>query len=236
MPSIVFNNGEFPSFTKSVSFYRNRFKQFLRTPVYRFVPRNLEIDWSDEQMKILSFFKNKLDEDEGEEDGISVLLLGLSGAAKTTVSTQIRYILFQKHKKAAFATPTGNVAVENSYVTIHHLLGIQKFQCRKSWYELAVNGEISDAAIRNLQELEYLFIDEYSQISPSFLNYISIALQRAKQFSKPWVGINVVLCGDRIVSFLRNSGEGERYDFAREGLDLYRSIKKVFVLKGSKRH
>jgi hypothetical protein len=29
---------------------------------------------------------------------------------------------------------------------------------------------------------------------------------------------------------------GDRYDFAREGLSLYRSIKRVFVLKGSKRH
>jgi predicted AAA+ superfamily ATPase len=182
-------------FGKSASYYRKRFKQFLRSPEITFVPQKLEIKWSEEQKRILDFFENKLAE-KHKSEGEPVIILGLSGAGKTTVIREIRYMLFQNKQKAAFATSTGSLAVVNNFVTIHHLLGIQKYNCRKSWYELAVEGEISDSALRNLQELEYLFIDEFSQVSPSLLNYVSIALQRAKQCSQPWGGINVVLCGD----------------------------------------
>jgi energy-coupling factor transporter ATP-binding protein EcfA2 len=229
------------TFKHAAQYYKSRMKAFLKSTPEIKIPQEVLVSWTEEQEKILSFFKKRIESSDGEHT--TAVIVGVSGCGKTTVLQQIKYLLHQNKQKYIFTTPTGNLAVEHGYVTLHHALGLTKYDCKKNWFTLASESDISELAANRLRDIDWFFIDEFSQVSPSFLNYAAMVLQKAKGSSRPWGGVNVVLCGDMsqikgfgLTLFSDIEQEGEKYDFAREGLELYRSIKDIFCLKGSQRH
>ena len=126
--------------------------------------------------------------------GTSAYLTGPAGSGKTHVLNE--YIQYLQHRgvSVGVTASTGIAATHIKGVTIH------------SWSGIGIKDYLTDQDIEALVQKEYLFkrynktsvlvIDEISMLSPDFfdgLNRLAIAMKRV---SKPFGGMQLVLCGD----------------------------------------
>jgi hypothetical protein len=126
--------------------------------------------------------------------GKNVFLTGAAGSGKTHVLNQyIKYL--KKHKiPVAITASTGIAATHMQGKTIH------------SWAHIGIKESLSHADLAHMfakkdvrtaiAEAKVLIIDEVSMLHHFRLDMVNAVLQKMHGNSKPFGGIQVVLCGD----------------------------------------
>ncbi len=126
--------------------------------------------------------------------GWNVFVTGPAGSGKTHLIN--RYIAYLRAQDIdiGITASTGIAATHMGGVTIH------------SWAGIGIAAELSEYDLENMLEKEYLFkrfarakvliIDEVSMLHHFRLNLVDRVLKAVKQNSKPFGGLQVVLCGD----------------------------------------
>jgi hypothetical protein len=102
---------------------------------------------------------------------------------------------------------------------------------------LARQNEPSSKVYEKLHNIQLLIVDEISQLGAGMANYLNLQLQRVKDNNFIWGGICVLFCGDipsqlpcvDDVPLWRNPDHHS--DFIKEGIDLYRSMTDIIILR-----
>lgn len=127
-------------------------------------------------------------------EGRSILLTGPAGTGKTYVLQQIIMWARDACKDVGITASTGLAAYMLRGRTIHSFLGIGLGA--KSATALADKVMKIKGVYNRLRGLEVLLIDEVSMIEGEFLEKISDFLSILRGDTRPFGGIQVVLCGD----------------------------------------
>ncbi|MFH1980100.1 MAG: AAA family ATPase, partial [Patescibacteria group bacterium] len=125
--------------------------------------------------------------------GRNIYLTGAAGSGKTFLLNQ--YIKFLKNKEIAvgITASTGVAATHMNGTTIH------------SWSGMGVKDSISDKDLLKLLKKYYLkhifrtkvlIIDEISMLHPHQLDLVDKICKVFRQNSKPFGGMQIILCGD----------------------------------------
>lgn len=122
--------------------------------------------------------------------------------------------------------------------TIHHCFNL--YHKSSNFEQLARKFSVTKSIKERFSNVSLIFIDEVYVLSPSFLQFINIALQKIFGNSKPFGNISVILSGD--ISQLPPVAQHSLWTqvmldvFSHQGLLLYRSFSKVFWLNEAMRH
>jgi len=126
--------------------------------------------------------------------GKNVFLSGPAGSGKTHVVNEYVKYLKSHAVDVAVTASTGIAATHIGGMTIH------------SWSGLGVRGELSDRDIDDMMQKSYLYkrfertkvliIDEVSMLHHFRLDLIEWICRQMKHSSKPFGGMQVILCGD----------------------------------------
>lgn len=90
-----------------------------------------------------------------------------------------------------YTAPTGVASFSIGGETLHSALGL----CPKQSYRRLLEGGISSKTRDRLENLQLLFIDEFSMVGARFLSLISKWLSKVKNNELPFGSVSVVLIG-----------------------------------------
>ena len=130
-------------------------------------------------------------------DGHNIIITGQAGTGKSFLLTQIANQLAEKGKIIQKAASTGLaasiIAEDTGACTLHNFCGLKI-------------GNLSDEELRNvasqndvsmrLRQTDCLLIDEISMVSDEIIRQANIVLCEARQCSRPFGGMQVILFGD----------------------------------------
>ena len=130
-------------------------------------------------------------------DGHNIIITGQAGTGKSFLLTQIANQLAEKGKIIQKAASTGLaasiIAEDTGACTLHNFCGLKI-------------GNMSDEELRNvasqndvsmrLRQTDCLLIDEISMVSDEIIRQANIVLCEARQCSRPFGGMQVILFGD----------------------------------------
>ena len=130
-------------------------------------------------------------------DGHNIIITGQAGTGKSFLLIQIANQLAEKGKIVQKAASTGLaasiIAEDTGACTLHNFCGLKI-------------GNLSDEELRNvasqndvsmrLRQTDCLLIDEISMVSDEIIRQANIVLCEARQCSRPFGGMQVVLFGD----------------------------------------
>ncbi len=126
--------------------------------------------------------------------GFNVFLTGAAGSGKTFVLNQYIDYLKKNSVRAGITASTGIAATHIGGMTIH------------SWAGIGVKDSLSQhdidkitsvpANLKRIREAKVLIIDEVSMLHGSRLDSVDEVTRACKEASKPFGGLQVVLCGD----------------------------------------
>ncbi len=141
-----------------------------------------DIELSPEQMLAFSYIVNTKKN------------LFIQGQAGTGKSTLINYLKTHCQKKMLLASPTGAAAYIIGGATIHSIFGIAP----KSFINIAKLSKslATQYSQTLLKEAELIVIDEASMINPNILDVIDWTAKVARENSRPFGGLQMVLIGD----------------------------------------
>lgn len=126
--------------------------------------------------------------------GENVFLTGAAGAGKTwLLNTYIRYL--REHGVAVAVTAsTGIAATHLDGRTLHSWsgIGIRDSLSDDDLDRLAANSRVR----RNYEKTKVLVIDEISMLHPHQLDLVDRVARRMLDFTQPFGGLQVILCGD----------------------------------------
>ena len=130
------------------------------------------------------------------ESGKNVFLTGPAGSGKSFL---IQYIMEWgdiKGKKIAVTALTGCAALllGSKAKTLHSWTGVGL--AKESAEVLCANILKNPKNKRKWKQTEILIIDEISMMTPCFFEKLDIIGKRVRSSSKPWGGIQLILCGD----------------------------------------
>lgn len=133
-------------------------------------------------LEVTNEFKHVL---ELAKAGQSLFVTGKAGTGKSTLLREIQTALTDR--TIVVAAPTGVAALNVDGLTIHRLFAFRK----------DLNSELDNYSPPNtIRDLEVLLIDEVSMVRADILDWISIALMKAKKNRLPFGGIQVIFFGD----------------------------------------
>ena len=142
---------------------------------------------------ILSEEQNKVIED--VLSGSNVLLLGSAGCGKSLLIQHITEFYQDNNLNIGVVATTACAALLINGKTIHSYLGIG---LAKETPEILANNILYKykSKVKTLKELDILIIDEVSMLSGELLSKISAVLSIIRSNTKPFGGIQLILCGD----------------------------------------
>lgn len=131
-----------------------------------------------------------------EQTGTHIFLTGRAGTGKTTFLRNLKQC---SPKRMIVVAPTGVAAINAAGVTIHSF-----FQIPFGPYLPAIYGEqgsrlkmnFSREKIAIIRSLDLLVIDEISMVRADVLDAINDVLQRYRDRSKPFGGVQLLMIGD----------------------------------------
>lgn len=126
--------------------------------------------------------------------GYNVFLTGAAGSGKTYVLNEFIQHLKKNKIEAGVTASTGIAATHINGMTIH------------SWSGMGIRDEIDEAGLKSLSEkgplvkrmekTKVLIIDEVSMLHGKRLSLVDSVCRQLKDPSKPFGGLQVILCGD----------------------------------------
>lgn len=131
--------------------------------------------------------------------GTNIFLTGKAGTGKTTFLRNLKTV---SPKRMIVVAPTGVAAINAGGVTIHSFfqLPFGPYLPSKGGGEMSqINGQynrFSREKINIMRSLDLLVIDEISMVRADLLDAISDVLQRYKDRTKPFGGVQLLLIGD----------------------------------------
>lgn len=139
------------------------------------VKKKFALELTDEFKQVLEFAKS----------GESLFVTGKAGTGKSTLLREIQLELSEK--SIVVAAPTGVAALNVDGLTIHRLFAFRK----------DLNSDLDNyTPPGTIKDLDVLLIDEVSMVRADILDWISIALMKAKKNRLPFGGIQVIFFGD----------------------------------------
>ena len=126
----------------------------------------------------------------------SVFLTGKAGTGKTTF---LKYINEHVYKNKIITASTGIAAINAGGMTIHSLLQLPpetfmpNYEGKK---KLDHHLKLHDKKIELLRALELMIIDEVSMVRADLIDAIDYTLQRYRNNSKPFGGVQMLFIGD----------------------------------------
>ena len=171
--------------------------------------------------------------DSGEQNPLRFLLMGVAGTGKSYLIDSLRNLLQERCKILAY---TGKASFNVNGVTLHSLLKLpigSKRHCD-------LKGIPLQQLQSNLENVQYLIIDEYSFVGQSLLGWIDNRCRQATGRTDMTFGrISVILVGD--IAQLPPVGDRPLYhsmpktDKQIQGFLLYHEFKKVVKLTVNQR-
>lgn len=131
-----------------------------------------------------------------EQTGTNIFLTGKAGTGKTTFLRELRE---RSPKRMIVVAPTGVAAINAGGVTIHSF-----FQLPFGPYLPAMQGSeggrlkvnFNKEKVAIIRSLDLLVIDEISMVRADLLDAINDVLQRYRDHSKPFGGVQLLMIGD----------------------------------------
>lgn len=126
--------------------------------------------------------------------GENVFLTGAAGAGKTWLLNAYIHHLRAHGVNVAVTASTGIAATHLDGRTIHSWsgIGVRDSLNEQDLEKLAANSRIR----RNYEKTKVLVIDEVSMLHPHQLDMVDRIARRMLDFTRPFGGLQVVLCGD----------------------------------------
>lgn len=139
-------------------------------------------------MTITDEMKRAIDLIEGTNEPLYIT--GKAGTGKTTL---LKYIVSSVTRKRFIITaPTGVAAINAGGVTLHSFFRIP-FGCLNDETEL---GGLPKRAIKIINSLDAIIIDEVSMVRPDVLDFIDRKLRKYRVSDQPFGGIQLIMFGD----------------------------------------
>ena len=173
---------------------------------------------------------------------LSMIITGAAGTGKSRIirAAQDFFTCRNEGQRFRLASFTGIVAQNIEGVTLHSALALSAFSGER------LASTTRNTLIRMWQNVDILFIDEYSMIGCRFLYKIHLALTMAKECSKPFGGVNIIFAGDfcqlpavgetRLYAKFNNGQRSESKNLhAIYGRLLWLSIPNVIILQSVER-
>lgn len=132
-----------------------------------------------------------------EQTGTNIFLTGKAGTGKTTFLRQLRE---SSPKRMIVVAPTGVAAMNAGGVTIHSFFQlpfgpyVPAMQAEESKNRLRMN--FSREKISIIKSMDLLVIDEISMVRADLLDAINDVLQRYRDRTKPFGGVQLLMIGD----------------------------------------
>lgn len=131
-----------------------------------------------------------------EQTGTNIFLTGKAGTGKTTF---LRNLRLHSPKRMIVVAPTGVAAINAGGVTIHSFFQLPfgpylPAMQRAEGGQLKMNFNKEKVAI--IRSLDLLVIDEISMVRADLLDAINDVLQRYRDRSKPFGGVQLLMIGD----------------------------------------
>lgn len=148
--------------------------------------------------------------------GENIFLTGAAGAGKTWLLNKYIHHLHAHDVNVAVTASTGIAATHLDGRTIHSWsgIGIRDSLTDGDLDKLAENSRIR----RNFEKTKVLIIDEVSMLHPHQLQMVDQIGRRMLDFTKPFGGLQVILCGDFFqlppVSSSREATEAMRFAYS----------------------
>jgi ATP-dependent DNA helicase PIF1 len=122
--------------------------------------------------------------------GRNMFITGVGGTGKSVLLTAIKKKLEEKGKEVAVTAPTGLAAEVIEGCTIHSAAGIGVPGTISGF------GRLSNFHKNRIKCYDVLMIDEVSMLSGEFMDRLSEHFAHARESSKPFGGLQVILFGD----------------------------------------
>ncbi len=126
--------------------------------------------------------------------GHNVFLTGAAGSGKTYVLNACIKHLKERGANVGITASTGIAATHLNGLTIHSFagIGIKRAASEEEIKMMASNKRVA----KRLKKLNVLVIDEISMLDADRLDLAERVIRRAKENTKPFGGVQVILCGD----------------------------------------
>ena len=159
--------------------------------------------------------------------GVSVFFTGGAGTGKSFLLQKLVKIL--NPRTTVVTASTGLAACHLNGVTLHHWggIGIGAAELEVLVQKAKRNGPMNE----RLNQAKTLIIDEISMVDGAYFDKLEAVVRAARGNSKPWGGLQLVICGDFLQ--LPPVGNGGSVKFCFEAESWKKSIHKTFLLKAS---
>ena len=125
-----------------------------------------------------------------DKEPMRLLIKGIAGSGKSYVIDAVRNLLEEKCQVLAY---TGKASFNVKGITLHSFLKLPIGSKRQS----QLKGIALQQLQNDLQNIEYLIIDEYSFVGQSMFGWIDSRCRQATgAINKPFGGLSVILVGD----------------------------------------
>jgi len=177
-------------YSKDLSYYKKLLKACLKKRSKDTVSLIDNYDRLNEEQKIIFDYVRK-----HSSEQILLHLISGAGGGKSFLICQLAQFYASIGKKFQIITPTGTLATYlPNAKTVHSFLHLNKYS--SSFKDLIDTEQVYESFLREVVDLDVLFIDESSMISIDCLEYINYALKYAKNNNRLFASVSVYLSGD----------------------------------------
>ncbi|GMG21161.1 unnamed protein product [Ambrosiozyma monospora] len=200
----------------------------LHDPDQKVQKQHQAIVLSEEQNKVIEL----------AQQGKSIFYTGSAGTGKSMLLRSLIKTLKQTHEKGGVAVTasTGLAACNIGGMTLHSFAGIGLGKGTPD--ELVRRIRRNQTQKERWTEVEVLIIDEISMIDGELLEKLNVIAQKLRRNSKPFGGIQLILCGDFYqlppVSKDKQALFAFESDIWKKCIDYTIVLEKVFRQKGDK--
>ena len=218
----MFNESELNSVASWLSNQKS-----INDPQWHMEPRMVDVSsFSDNQSIAYNLVRKHVQTE--NKDPLHLLITGIAGSGKSYVIHAMRNLLQSKCQVLAY---TGKASFNINGITLHSFLKLPIGSKRL----MELKGPALQQLQNNLENIEYMIIDEYSFVGQSLLGWIDSRCRQATgRADIPFGGVSVIIVGD--IAQLTPVGDKPLYhtmpksEKQIQGLLMYQQFKQVIRL------